>query len=804
MTTLLAAILTLALSAPEAAAPRAAAAVAGPRTTVMTLDADALRALPVGARTPRWMDALGARGMVVTGHVPQDAAGTEGAEMLMFENPSNPVWRGRLLINEGRVSGVVYVGHDLRISLVGHPGGRTELTHEDPMGDLPCGFGTLALPEPKAGAAAPTLMASTFMPPCADDIVIDVLIAYTYALWLDVEQDYIIRDRAAWSIGDLNEVSLRSDAGAYYRLVGIRRLSAEHVEGGAMACDLYHLRGEGEAAITGPPCFESPVDEGKWDEVHDWRDELKADLVCLFRREGADACGLANLGGGSANDAANGFSVVMWSCIPGQTVAHELGHNMGCCHAPNDGGGCENGGLFPDSFGHRFEAFPYGPTGPSQTYRTVMAYDPGTKIPNFSNPQIRYLNVPTGAAVCVFDREDADCNVPQGCQTECPARDNARTVRTTRANVSKYRCSGFPAPTIRAWGGWNYGQTPVPPGVNLTVQVAAGGPHMMALKVNGTVSAWGVGTGAVGDAPNYGQARVPTGLMNVKQIAAGGVHSLALLNNGTVVAWGAGEMNGPASPHFGQSIVPAGLANVVEIDGGGFHSVARLQNGTLRAWGRNESGQCNVGTASDYVQVRAGATHTLARTTGGLIRAFGDPAHSQSNVPANLPTCIDVDAGWAHSAAVTGTGTVRCWGAGTNPLLTGTPPHYGQSIVPTGLSGVTKVATGYWHTIALRSNGTVAVWGMNDSLQATAPTGLSNIVAVAAGKDTTAVLRGPLPTPCPYDLNDDRLINGDDLGILLSSWGACTSTPCAPDFTGNGIVNGDDLGQLLTAWGACP
>jgi hypothetical protein len=50
MTTLFAAILTLALSAPEAAAPRTAAPDAAPRTSVMTLDADALRALPVGVR----------------------------------------------------------------------------------------------------------------------------------------------------------------------------------------------------------------------------------------------------------------------------------------------------------------------------------------------------------------------------------------------------------------------------------------------------------------------------------------------------------------------------------------------------------------------------------------------------------------------------------------------------------------------------------------------------------------------------------------------------------------------------------
>lgn len=803
MTTLFAAILSAVMLSPNAQPQKAGPSAPEPRTQVMTIDVDALRALPVGTKMPRSMDALGARGMVVTGHVPQDAAGSPGAEMLMFEDPVNPVWRGRLLLNEGRASGVVYVNQNLRVTLSGHPKGRTELKFEDPMGDLPCGFGVLNEVGERNGPLVPPVE-SLVLPPCGDDIVIDVLIAYTYRLWLDIEQTYLIEDRARWSIGDLNETSLRSDAGAYFRLVGIRRLSSQHIEGSAMECDLYHLSEEGEPPIFDPPCFDSPVDEGKWDEVHEWRDELQADLVCLFRADGANACGLANLGGGSPTQANLGFSVVAWGCIPGQTVTHELGHNMGCCHAPNDGGGCENGGLNPDSYGHRFEAFPFGPNGPPQTYRTVMAYDPGTRIPHYSNPQINYLNVPTGANVCQFDREDAECNVPQGCQTECPGRDNAKTIRQTRSNISKYRCSGFPAPTVRAWGGWDHGQTPPPPGVNLTIQVAAGGPHMMALKVNGTVSAWGVGTGAVGVAPNYGQAQVPFGLANVKQIAAGGVHSLALRNDGTVVGWGAGETNSGISPHFGQSVVPAGLANVVEIDAGGFHSVARLQNGTLRAWGRNESGQCNLGTLSDYAQVRAGATHTLARTTTGAIRAFGDPANGQSNVPTGLAPAVDIDAGWSHSVVVLNNGTVRCFGAGSNALLTGTPPHWGQSIVPTGLNGVTKVAAGYWHTVALRTDGTVRVWGRNDNLQATVPNGLTNIVGIAAGKDTTAVLRGPLPTPCPFDLNDDRVIDGNDLGRLLAFWGPCAGPSCQADFDGNSFVDADDLGRLLAAWGPCP
>ena len=64
-------------------------------------------------------------------------------------------------------------------------------------------------------------------------------------------------------------------------------------------------------------------------------------------------------------------------------------------------------------------------------------------------------------------------------------------------------------------------------------------------------------------------------------------------------------------------------------------------------------------------------------------------------------------------------------------------------------------------------------------------------------------ITGPPQPNCPADLNDDGFVNGDDLGILLSQWGECT-TPCSADFNGDNFVNGDDLGVLLAAWGACP
>jgi formylglycine-generating enzyme required for sulfatase activity len=55
---------------------------------------------------------------------------------------------------------------------------------------------------------------------------------------------------------------------------------------------------------------------------------------------------------------------------------------------------------------------------------------------------------------------------------------------------------------------------------------------------------------------------------------------------------------------------------------------------------------------------------------------------------------------------------------------------------------------------------------------------------------------------CTGDLNADSVVNGNDLGILLSEWGECAG--CVADINADGFVEGVDLGILLGAWGACP
>ena len=50
----------------------------------------------------------------------------------------------------------------------------------------------------------------------------------------------------------------------------------------------------------------------------------------------------------------------------------------------------------------------------------------------------------------------------------------------------------------------------------------------------------------------------------------------------------------------------------------------------------------------------------------------------------------------------------------------------------------------------------------------------------------------------PYDLNDDGIVNGSDVGIFFTQWGAgCGSFA---DFNGDCTVNAADAGLLFAAW----
>ena len=86
------------------------------------------------------------------------------------------------------------------------------------------------------------------------------------------------------------------------------------------------------------------------------------------------------------------------------------------------------------------------------------------------------------------------------------------------------------------------------------------------------------------------------------------------------------------------------------------------------------------------------------------------------------------------------------------------------------------------------------------ALTAASGSGLANgpmygIAAVAVTGDTKV--------ECLGDLNEDGIVGGADLALLLGGWGPCDGATCIGDFDENGQVNGADLALLLGAWGPC-
>ena len=59
----------------------------------------------------------------------------------------------------------------------------------------------------------------------------------------------------------------------------------------------------------------------------------------------------------------------------------------------------------------------------------------------------------------------------------------------------------------------------------------------------------------------------------------------------------------------------------------------------------------------------------------------------------------------------------------------------------------------------------------------------------------------PPPQNCHADFDGNRVVNGLDFSILLSSWGTCSG--CASDINRDELVDGLDLAAMLGGWGFC-
>ncbi|MCZ6836049.1 MAG: hypothetical protein O7G85_09775 [Planctomycetota bacterium] len=56
---------------------------------------------------------------------------------------------------------------------------------------------------------------------------------------------------------------------------------------------------------------------------------------------------------------------------------------------------------------------------------------------------------------------------------------------------------------------------------------------------------------------------------------------------------------------------------------------------------------------------------------------------------------------------------------------------------------------------------------------------------------------------CPADTNGDRVINVEDLLLVLAGWGPCPD-PCDGDMNDVEVIDVEDLLNVLAVWGMCP
>ena len=327
-------------------------------------------------------------------------------------------------------------------------------------------------------------------------------------------------------------------------------------------------------------------------------------------------------------------------------------------------------------------------------------------------------------------------------------------------------------------------------------QVSCGSRHISAIKTDGTLWTWGYGgNGRLGNAQTTNRSTPVTtfaGGTNWKQVSSGGSHTAAIKTDGTLWTWGLGT-----SGRLGNGVTTGNISTPVTTFAGGsnwkqvdclLHIAAIKTDGTLWTWGYGGVGRLGnaqitnrstpVTTFSggtNWKQVSCATNHTAAVKTDGTLWTWGSPNYGRMGILALSgiwSTPVTTFAGgtnWKqvtcndrHSAAVKTDGTLWTWGYTSVGQLGNGIRTSGNRCTPittfAGGSNWKQVSCGSQHTVATKTDGTLWGWGNAGSGRLANTTGSSTSTPVTTfaggtnwkqvttgGTHTAAVFSGTTP-----------------------------------------------------------
>jgi peptidyl-Asp metalloendopeptidase len=254
------------------------------------------------------------------------------------------------------------------------------------------------LQQPDARSAAATDAVTTAAAPT--NTVVDLLVVYTSTARTKQGGQAAMNALITLGVDLANQAYRNSQIAMQLRLV--RAAEVAYAETGNMSTDLTRLQ---------------RTNDGFLDQVHQLRNQYKADMVAMIVDNGGAYCGIAYVmaNGPRASFASYAFSVTDRDCVANNTLTHELGHNMGDAHDRASGGS----GVFPYSYGYR---------DPIGKFRTIMAYACPTvscpRVKYFSNPKILINGRPAGIDHRINPTNSAD---------------NARSMNEVRNVIAAWR-----------------------------------------------------------------------------------------------------------------------------------------------------------------------------------------------------------------------------------------------------------------------------------------------------------------------------------------------------------------------------